>query len=85
MPRFDIEIKVMPRRTILDPQGQAVEHALTALEFDGVHTVRVGKLLTLTLESASRESATREATTMCERLLANPVTEDFTLSVSEAA
>ena len=85
MPRFDVEIKVMPRRTILDPQGQAVEHALTALEFDGVQAVRVGKLLTLTLQSESRESATREAMTMCERLLANPVTEDFALSVSEAA
>ena len=85
MPRFNIEIKVMPRPTLLDPQGKAVENALTALEFDGVQTVRVGKLLTLTLESTSHESATREATTMCERLLANPVTEDFILSVSEAA
>jgi len=85
MPSFDIEIKVMPRRTILDPQGQAVEHALMALEFDSIQAVRVGKLLTLTLESDSEETATREATTMCERLLANPVTEDFALSVSEAA
>ena len=85
MPSFDVEIKVMPRRTILDPQGQAVEHALTALEFDGIQAVRVGKLLSLTLESESRESAMHEATTMCQRLLANPVTEDFALSVSETA
>ncbi len=36
MPRFNIEIKVMPRPTLLDPQGKAVEHALTALDFDTV-------------------------------------------------
>ena len=85
MPNYHVEIAVLPRKTLLDPQGQAVEHALTALEFDGVEHVRVGKLLTLTLASESREAAEREATTMCERLLANPVTEDFALSVTEAA
>ena len=84
MPTFKIEIKVMPRPTLLDPQGQAVEHALLALEFDTVDNVRIGKVLTLVLESESRERAQQEATTMCERFLANPVTEDFVLSVSEA-
>ena len=84
MPSFNVEIKVMPRRSLLDPQGQAVEHALEALEFDTVDNVRVGKLLTLTLEAPTRETAERDATTMCERLLANPVTEDFALSVSDA-
>ncbi len=83
MPRFNIEIKVMPRPTLLDPQGKAVEHALTALDFDTVENVRIGKVLTLTVESDSRERAEQEATTMCERLLANPVTEDFVFSVSE--
>lgn len=83
MPRFNIEIKVMPRPTLLDPQGKAVEHALTALDFETVENVRIGKVLTLTVESDSRERAEQEATTMCERLLANPVTEDFVFSVSE--
>jgi phosphoribosylformylglycinamidine synthase len=83
MPRFNIEIKVMPRPTLLDPQGKAVEHALTALDFETVDNVRIGKVLTLTVESDSRERAEQEATTMCERLLANPVTEDFEFSVSE--
>ncbi len=83
MPRFNIEIKVMPRPTLLDPQGKAVEHALTALDFDTVENVRIGKVLTLTVESDSRERAEQEATTMCEHLLANPVTEDFVFSVSE--
>ncbi len=45
--------------------------------------MRIGTVLTLTVESDSRERAEQEATTMCERLLANPVTEDFVFSVSE--
>lgn len=84
MPNYHVEIKVMPRQTILDPQGQAVEHALAALEFEGVEQVRVGKVLTLMLASETQEAAEREAQTMCQRLLANPVTEDFAVSVTTA-
>lgn len=84
MPRFSIEVRVMPRRALLDPQGQAVEHALGALGFKGVGDVRVGKALTLELERADPGAAERDARAMCERLLANPVTEDFTLSVSRS-
>ncbi len=83
MTRYAIDVQIMPRPSLLDPQGQAVEHALTALDFDTVENVRIGKVLTLTVESESRERAEQEATTMCERLLANPVTEDFVFSVSE--
>ena len=81
MGKFSIEVRVMPRRALLDPQGQAVEHALGALGFPAVSDVRVGKALTLELDRADRAQAERDARTMCERLLANPVTEDFTLSV----
>ncbi len=84
MPNFKVEIKVMPRPTLLDPQGQAVEHALTALNFEGVDSVRVGKMLTFTLARSDRAVAQRDAARMCERLLANPVTEDFAVSVEDA-
>ena len=80
-PKFAVEVRVMPRQTLLDPQGQAVEHALDALGFKSVAGVRVGKALTLELERTDRALAERDARSMCERLLANPVTEDFTLSV----
>ena len=83
-PKFAVEVRVMPRRTLLDPQGQAVEHALDALGFRGVAGVRVGKALTLELERADPGHAERDARAMCERLLANPVTEDFTLAVRTA-
>ena len=74
----------MPRKTLLDPQGQAVEHALGALGFTGVGSVRVGKALTLELDRSDSGLAERDARAICERLLANPVTEDFTFSVRSA-
>jgi phosphoribosylformylglycinamidine synthase len=74
----------MPRKSLLDPQGQAVEHALGALGFTGVGSVRVGKALTLELDRSDSSLAERDARSMCERLLANPVTEDFTFSVRSA-
>ena len=84
MPRFAVEVRVMPRRSLLDPQGQAVEHALGALGFSGVDDVRVGKALTLELERTDPGEAERDARAMCERLLANPVTEDFLVAVKAA-
>lgn len=74
----------MPRATLLDPQGQAVEHALEALGFERVSGVRVGRALTLRLDRADAGRAEADARAMCERLLANPVTEDFTLTVRAA-
>ncbi len=79
--RFDVEVRVMPRATLLDPQGQAVEHALQALGFERVSGVRVGRALTLQLDRPDAGRAGADARAMCERLLANPVTEDFTLTV----
>ncbi len=85
MTRFDILVRVMPRPSLLDPQGQAVEHALGELGFEGLDGVRVGKALAFHLDRPDEAVAERDARAMCERLLANPVTEDFTIRVTEAA
>lgn len=77
MPRFHVNVRVMPRQGLLDPQGQAVEHALHALQFDQVGEVRVGKAISLAVEAPDADRAREAATAMCQRLLANPVTEDF--------
>jgi phosphoribosylformylglycinamidine synthase PurS subunit len=82
---FRVEVRVMPRASLLDPQGQAVQHALHALGFGDVGRVRVGKHLVLEVEAPTPEAALGRARTMCDRLLANPVTEDFDLAVEEAA
>jgi phosphoribosylformylglycinamidine synthase PurS subunit len=84
MPAFRLEIRVMPRASLLDPQGQAVTRALHALGFDAVEDVRIGKHLVLQLDAATPEEAASRARAMCDRLLANPVTEDFTVAVEAA-
>ena len=81
--RFRARVRVMPRPSILDPQGQAVAHALGELGFVGVAGVRVGRTVELDLEAASAEAARAGALRMCERLLANPVTEDFAVDAVE--
>ena len=81
MAAFRVEVRVMPRASLLDPQGQAVEHALHALGFAEVGTVRVGKHLVLQVTADSREAAAARARSMCDRLLANPVTEDYLVAV----
>ncbi len=64
-------VLIRPKAGILDPQGQAVERALPALGFSGVSTVHVGRLVELDVEDATQLPA------MCERLLANPLIEDY--------
>ena len=64
-------VLIRPKEGILDPQGQAVERALPALGFDGVANVHVGRLVELDVDDASTVPE------MCERLLANPLIEDY--------
>lgn len=71
----------MPRESLLDPQGQAVEHALAALGFEGVHGVRIGRAIRFHVRCGSFEEAERNVRAMCQRLLANPVTEDFDIRI----
>jgi phosphoribosylformylglycinamidine synthase subunit PurS len=76
-----VEVRVMPRAALLDPQGQTVERALHALGFGEVSRVRVGKHLVLDVEATSGAEAAARARAMCDRLLANPVTEDFDVAL----
>ena len=84
MMTFRVHVRVMPRAGVLDPQGQAVEHALTALGFEDAGTVRVGRAIELDVEAGSRDEAEVRARQMCDKLLANPVTEDYLLDVETA-
>jgi phosphoribosylformylglycinamidine synthase subunit PurS len=80
---FRVHVRVMPRNGLLDPQGQAVEHALSALGFPEAGAVRVGRAIELDVDAGSREEAVARARLMCDKLLANPVTEDYLLAVEE--
>jgi phosphoribosylformylglycinamidine synthase subunit PurS len=79
--RFQLEVRVKPRPGLLDPQGKAIHHALTALGFAGIQDVRVGRGIDLEIEAGSEAEALERATEMCRKLLANPVTEDYRVAV----
>ena len=68
-------VLIRPKAGILDPQGQTVERALPALGFEGASEVRVGRMVELEVQDASRLEE------MCERLLANPLIEDYEVTV----
>lgn len=76
-----VHIRILPRAGLLDPQGQAIEHALAALRFPDASNVHVGKAIALDVAAGSAAEAESRARIMCERLLANPVTEDFEIEV----
>jgi phosphoribosylformylglycinamidine synthase len=72
-------VLIRPKQGILDPQGQAVERALPALGFEGVTNVRIGRLIELEVDDPARLPE------MCERLLANPLVEDYEVLITETA
>jgi phosphoribosylformylglycinamidine synthase subunit PurS len=76
-----VHVRILPRAGLLDPQGQAIEHALAALSFPEASKVHVGKAIALEVEAASAADAEARVRTMCDRLLANPVTEDYQIEV----
>lgn len=85
MTRFRCAIHITPRRGILDPQGKAVSDALHSLGFASVSEVRVGRYVVVDTEAESADAARLQITAMCEKLLANPVTEDFDIASVERA
>jgi phosphoribosylformylglycinamidine synthase subunit PurS len=80
MSRYRVAIHVVPRRGLLDPQGKAVADALHTLGFGGVSAVHVGRHLVLDVDAKSEAEARALSRQMCEKLLANPVTEDFEIA-----
>jgi phosphoribosylformylglycinamidine synthase subunit PurS len=76
-------VYVTLKRGILDPQGQAVLHAIGALGYTGVKDVRIGKLIELELDTYDRAKAESDLKAMGERLLANTVIEEYRLELQE--
>jgi phosphoribosylformylglycinamidine synthase len=80
MSRFRVAVHIVPRRGILDPQGKAVTDALHALGFSGVADAHVGRHLVLEIDAPTPDAASASVRTMCDKLLANPVTEDYEIA-----
>ena len=74
---FKVTVRITLRESILDPQGNATQHALQTLGFDTIDRVRIGKIVEMDIEADNEESALKLATEASEKLLANPVMEDF--------
>ena len=77
MKPYRVSVHITPRKGILDPQGKAVEGALHSLGFESVREVHVGRYIVVETEAATEGEAADSVRQMCERLLANPVIEDF--------
>ncbi|HTJ13557.1 MAG TPA: phosphoribosylformylglycinamidine synthase subunit PurS [Dinghuibacter sp.] len=78
---YNIQIKVMPLKELLDPQGKAVLGGLQNLGLSQVLDVRIGKHITLQLDAASEKEARDQAEQACKKLLANPVMEFYEIGL----
>jgi phosphoribosylformylglycinamidine synthase subunit PurS len=74
---------VMPKQTVLDPQGKTIQHALSSLGFAAVRDVRQGKFFVLDLDGTSREEAQKQVEKISRDVLANLVIEDFRFEIVE--
>jgi phosphoribosylformylglycinamidine synthase len=78
---FTAEVKVMPLKELLDPQGKAVQDGLKNQGLKNVNDVRIGKHINLQIEAATKEDAAVIAEDAAKKLLANPVMEDFEIQI----
>jgi len=77
-----VKIFVSLKSGVLDPQGKAIERSLHTLGYDEVHEVRAGKYIELDFDATSREAAELRIREICDKLLANPVIEDYRFEIS---
>jgi phosphoribosylformylglycinamidine synthase len=80
MAHYRVTVKVTLRKSILDPQGNATQHALVSLGFEGIESVRIGKHVELVIEAAGEAQAREVAHSAAAKLLANPVMDDFEIT-----
>ena len=81
-----VRVLITLKNGVLDPQGKAIEGALHGMGFDGASDVRQGNLIELSIsDAASAQDAEEKAKAMCDKLLANPVMESYTVEVLDAA
>ncbi len=81
--KFSSKIKITLRKSILDPQGKAIEHSLKSIGYDSIIDTRIGKFIELLVEADSPEKAKQITDDACKKLLANPVMEDYEFETTE--
>lgn len=82
--KYIAEIDVMPKKGLLDPQGKAVSQSMGNIGLNQIGDVRIGKHISLELEAANESDANNAVKKACDDLLANPIMESYTFSISPA-
>ncbi|OQX54444.1 MAG: phosphoribosylformylglycinamidine synthase subunit PurS [Candidatus Omnitrophica bacterium 4484_213] len=77
------EIYITLKKTISDPQGLTIKHALESLGYKGLQEVRIGKLVTIRLNTGDKKEAKKQVDEMCQKLLANPIIENYSFKIEE--
>ena len=83
MPNFQANVSVSLRPSVLDPAGEAARSAASRMGIDGIHKLRIGKAVVLEIHAQDEKEARRKVELLADRLLANPVIEDWTFDLSE--
>jgi phosphoribosylformylglycinamidine synthase len=78
---YSAKIKVTLRKSILDPQGKAVEHSIQSLGYNNIKDTRIGKFIELKIDASSEGDARKTTEEVCQKLLANPIMEDYEFEV----
>ena len=81
---IEANVYVTLKKTVSDPHGLAIKHALNSLHYSEIAEVRVGKVITLRFNTENRKQAEEKIDEMCKKLLSNPVIEDYSFDVREA-
>lgn len=81
--KFLAEIKVMPHKELLDPQGKAVNNGLHKMNLNAIQNVRIGKNIELHLEAVSKDDADKQTKEACEKLLVNKIMEQYSYTLSQ--
>jgi phosphoribosylformylglycinamidine synthase len=82
--KFIAEILVMPHKELLDPQGKTVANNMKNLDIHGVDDIRIGKHIVIKLEAQNQSEADQKIKIACEKLLANPIMENYQYTLSPA-
>jgi phosphoribosylformylglycinamidine synthase PurS subunit len=78
-----VEINITLKRTVADPQGLTIKHALESLGYKDLADVRIGKLVVIKLNFKNKKRAEQEINEMCKKLLANPIIEEYSFNIKE--
>lgn len=80
---FEVKIYITLKKTVADPQGLTIKHALESLNYKEANEVRIGRLITIKLNLKNKKEAETKVNQMCQKLLANPIIEDYSFSIKE--